>query len=280
MLVHGRANDFGWEIMTWQAYLRAIARDYDRVVVAGPANSEALYADFADNYFNYDVPSLTANMWMNEDYDQKAVEVFKEDATVAWGTTGDETWIAPSSAWEPYMEMSKWDQLIAIRPQKYIRFGQSVMGLADRYNIVLHARNRDDWDSGFRNWSPDHSAKVASYFPDKRIACIGTKEMALQVEGTDDLRDHNLAEIMDIIANADVFVGPLSGPSHLASLCGTPQVTWVTKKEHEDRVKTKWNPLNAPTDVICAEDKIWKERIHWHPEVEDVVTRIRKALDG
>jgi len=271
-------GEFGWEIMTWQGYLRAIAPQYDQVIVCCPSNHTALYDDFASRIIAYDSSTVKANMWMNEAHDDDALRYFK--AVVRgdneFARTDDGAWMTPADVWRPFMDSPKWEQLIALKPQKYIRFGKE--WAYDAYDVIIHARNRDDWDSSFRNWSAEHCKRFVDAMQGRKIACVGTKEHALHIDGTDDLRGVLLGGLLDVMANSKVFVGPISGPTHLATLCGLPQVTWATKQEHKDRIERKWNPFNTPTSVFVSDDRIWKDRINWHPEVEEVVEKVERYL--
>jgi len=239
-----------------------------------------LYADFAELRcleLAQRSSTIKADMWMNEAHDAEALAYFKMVYGVHEFSRGNEDkWLTPADAWKPYMELPKWDQLIAIQPQKFIRFGTK--GNHEGYDILYHARNRDDWDSGFRNWLPEHCLKVMRKFHGLKIAAIGLKDMAFHVEGTDDLRGISLGELADVLASSKVLLGPVSGPTHFAALCDIPQVVWVTKQEHAERVKHKWNPFNVKVNIICAEDKVWKERISWTPSVEEIIIATNEVL--
>lgn len=264
-------GEFGWAIMTWQAHLRAIAPKYDEVIICCPPNHSALYEDFAISCIEYDSTTVKANMWHNEAHDDVAMKYFHR---VANSQNGDR-WLSPADVWQPYLRLPKWDQLIAVQPQKYIEFGERHdVG----YAVLIHARKRDDWDSGFRNWDREHCQKVMKALPSATIACIGTEKHALHIEGTVDLRDIPLDVLFDYMRSSKVLVGPISGPTHLATLCGLPQVTWATKREHKDRVEKKWNPFDTPTSVFVADDRVWRERINWHPEVDEVVKEVERYL--
>lgn len=267
-------GEFGWELMTWQGHLRAIAPDYDEVIVCCPPNHEMMYMDFASWYVNYDPSTVKANMWMNESQDAAALKGFISTIGGEYVPSEDKL-LTPSNVWQPYVGLNKWEQLIAIKPQKYIKFGKPEdVG----YNVIIHARNRVDWDSGFRNWKRKHCRAVVEALPNATIACIGTTEHALHIEGTIDLRDLPLDVLFNYMASSKVFVGPISGPTHLATLCGLPQVTWATKQEHKERIEKKWNPFDTPTSVICADDWVWKQRVPWHPEVSEITEKIGEYL--
>ena len=68
-------GEFGWEVMAWQGYVRAMASEYDQVVVCGPSGHQGMY-EFADRYISYDAPTLKANMWMNQPVEGDAEEEF------------------------------------------------------------------------------------------------------------------------------------------------------------------------------------------------------------
>lgn len=270
-------GELGWEVATWQGHLRALAPQYDQVIVCCPRRNKVLYADFAYRCLEYDSSTVKANMWMNEAHDADALAYFKMVYGVHEFSRGNEDeWLTPADAWKPYMELPKWDQLIAIQPQKFIRFG--TMGFRRGYDILYHARNRDDWDSGFRNWLPEHCFEVMQKFHGLKIAAIGLKDMAFHVEGTDDLRGISLDELADVLVSSKVLLGPVSGPTHFAALCNIPQVVWVTKQEHANRVKYKWNPFNAKVNIICADDKVWRERIPWTPSIEEIFAVTNEVL--
>ena len=157
--------------------------------------------------------------------------------------------------------------------------GKVPPAVGESYDILYHARLRMDWDSGFRNWPGDKCSELLDRFKNKHIGCIGLKGSALHVEGTDDLRDIPLAQLIGIMSNSKVFVGPISGPCHLATLCGLPQATWATKAEHAQRVLNKWNPFGIEVKVITADDKVWKDRMPWTPAVQEIEDNIRSLLD-
>lgn len=272
-------GELGWECMAWNGYLRAIAKDYDEITICGPTGHDGLYADFMTNYVSYDAPTVKANMWMNSPEIMTDAEMYFQ----AWFGVhefGDITRINPQTVWGDLVRLPKRDLVTALKPQKFIRLGSE--GSRKGFDIVYHARNRDDWDSGFRNWQQIDCDRVLRSFVDAgfRIACIGKKDMANYVSGTTDLRDISLSSLADVLANSKVLVGPISGPIHFGALCGIDHVTWAVKTEHEQRIRSKWNPFNPRIECITADDKVWKERIPWTPDVKQIATAIKGILDG
>lgn len=260
--------------MAWQGYLRAISPNYDEVVVCGPSGHKGMY-EFADKYISFDVPTLKANMWMNRPYEDKAkrqVQIYI--GPHEFSNNGHVEWIDPTKVWDEIVTGDKGMIVHSVGDQKFKRFG----GHGSGYDILYHARNRDDWDSAYRNWSPEHCACVLDEFQGLKIGCVGRKATAFHIGGTADLRDISLSELTAIMANSKVMVGPISGPTHLATLCGLPQMTWAVKKEHAQRVKKTWNPFNTQVEIITGDDSIWKNRIKWTPIANEIISGIRKVL--
>ena len=264
--------------MAWQGYVRAKAPEYDQVVVCGPSGHQGMY-EFADRYISYDAPTLKANMWMNQPVVDDAMEQFSfYVGSHEFSNNGNVEWINPQRVWDELVAMNKGVLVTALQPQKFKRFGGGTS--SGGYDILYHARNRDDWDSSYRNWYADDCRKVLDKFPDKKIGCVGRKGRAFHRDGTDDLRDIPLSELTEIMANAKVLVGPISGPVHLATLCGLPQMTWAVKAEHVERVKNKWNPFNTKVGVICSpDDSVWHNRTKWTPPSDDIVDGIKELLE-
>lgn len=267
--------EFGWELMAWNGFLRAISDQYDEVIVAGPTGHEGIY-EFATKYIPYDVPTDTANMWMNRPEEKRAYEFMTRQFDSRNHLV---EYINPANYWDSLARQNKGILVNAIKPQEFKHFGTDTdIKEENKYDILYHARNCDNWDSGFRNWNPIDVKKVLNEFPDKRIGCIGRKGRAFYCGG-DDLRDIPLSELTAIMSDSKLLVGPLSGPIHLATLSVLPQVTWVTKAEHRQRVEKTWNPFGVKTAVIQAEsDRIWTQRIPWTPEPHEIINEIKKIL--
>ena len=104
-------------------------------------------------------------------------------------------------------------------------------------------------------------------FPDKRIACIGTKGESGWIEGTADLRGLSLEVLFDIMRSADFAFGPSSGPMHLASLCGLPHVVWSIP-DNKKRYEVNWNPLSTKV--------LFDSKFNWHPSPEYVFDIFKK----
>jgi len=136
---------------------------------------------------------------------------------------------------------------------EYYMYGES----ADvEYDYVFHIRNRQ-----FRqddNWNINNWVELRKLLgPEKKIACIGTKNQAGTVDDADDLRDIPLRDTCNLIKNCGAVFGPSSGPMHLASLCGTPHVVWQARSiENYNRYTQNWNPFNTP--ILYLNEHGWR----------------------
>ena len=134
--------------------------------------------------------------------------------------------------------------------------------------VIVHARNRVK-HVPTRNWSQTQWNRLARLMVKEgiaqRIVCIGLPDTARMVEGALDMRDAPLSGQMDILAAAQLAIGPSSGPMHLAQHCGCPVVVWCGGGKEERRrtamrYRKGWNPFNVPARAY--------EYASWNPSPE------------
>lgn len=237
-------GEFGWELFSWQGFLRYLAgqNKHEQFTVACREGHNYLYDDFATDFVNYDPKSGQTNMWMCED------------------------WI--------YNYPEGYD--LIIKPQDCRKFNREFIKYGKKtkssYDILVHARSTNKYDTGYRNWGEDKWNEFSEAFSDKAIASIGTHNDALHIDNTDDMRGLPLDELCNLMASSNVLAGPSSGPIHLGSLCGTPHVTWspVLKDgimSNKERYEKEWNPHDTPVTFLD---------IGWDPSVKAVESAVRK----
>lgn len=262
-------GEFGWELFSWQAYARSVSRRYDTVVVISRPGNEYLYSDFCDHYVPYSPPpgisdSHTHSAVNSFDMQEflKATLPIEELQSTSW------SWMQPSKIGHP-----PYDHWRA--PVTVTGFGDIVpeyklyRGLTTDIDcqIVFHARNRQIRKND--NWSIDSWSELQKQIKDIgfNVASIGTTAESSHIPGTIDFREKPLEEVCGLLRSADVIVGPSSGPMHLATLSGCPQVVWTgNPKQNYSRYKYTWNPFC--TDVEIIESDL--------PTPRDVVSRILK----
>ena len=251
-------GEFGWELMSWQGYVRAASENFDETICFAPEGHRALYDDFADRFVPVRVSGGVRDCWKLEG---AASEKFRLNMAVS-GFDGAR--LQPSGFVSP-------------SEQKFIRFGDPSKASA-RYDLLFHVRGPIGKKKNHA-WSIEFAERVAEILLDDGLsgATIGSPAQSLNLRGMADLRGMALGALMNEIAAAGVVVGPSSGPMHLASLCGTPHVVWTDKAYYSaagctnrDRYERIWNPLNAPVDVI--------DDFGWSPPAAIVVDCVRRML--
>ena len=244
------AGEFGYELFEWQGKLRAMAKDFDKVIVSSRSGNEILYEDFCDEFVPFDTSLAKCSEYFNEQaYMDKCDEFIESN-----GVKADK--IIRNSDFQ--------------HKQKFVKYGN--VDPSKAYDIVIHARLFNKY-KGTRNWRIEKWTKMIQmlleFRSDLKICSIGVSEVAKHISNTDNKMDIPLRELTDILASSKLCVGQSSGPMHLASLCGCKHLVWSSKKNRE-RYLREWNPFN--TDVVFYQ----KER--WNPNVDSILNLIKDNL--
>jgi len=232
-------GEFGWELFCWQGWLRKQARDVDEMIVASRPDMEYLYRDFCTEFIPVDSPPTSSN----ERCDGFELPCLYRDYP-------DHEWCNPLVRRAVMQPLN----IPVLADQEFIRFGTHRK--KPRYDIIFHARSTAKARTQLRNWPLDRWEALREKLSNYRIASIGSMTGAMHVPGTVDLRHQNLQQTCTALRNAKLAVGPSSGPMHLASLCGTPQLVWSEPRNKVRYVK-HWNPHN--TKVYFLE--LWKPKV-------------------
>lgn len=177
-------GEFGWELFAWQAYMRQMSKNYDKVVCISRPTSKALYSDYADEFIPYTPEGGLADSFFMHDHkvDHKFLNsVFSQNSDY------NVTWLPPRRVGVPPHTHFKEPILFGytrVSPE-YIKFGESVKRGND---IVIHARNRelrqaDNWE--IENWNQlVTDLKSLGH----KVISIGTKKQSSHIKGTKDMR--------------------------------------------------------------------------------------------
>ena len=255
-------GEFGWELFAWQAYVRALSKNFDETIIACRPSSQALYKDFANDFIDIYPPSGLADSFFIHGVDPGlyAKEVFIKHRHLL--NKGTSIFAPRRIGMPPYTHFSEEIKFkdFLIKPD-YIKYGTE----GERtYDYIFHIRDRDlrkedNWS--FENWNKLLQLLVKN---SEKVACIGTKDESGHIEGTADLRGIKLDEIFNILRNSKAVFGPSSGPMHMASLCGAPNVVWSIDANCT-RHNENWNPLQTPILFLSEHD--------WHPSPEYIFER-------
>lgn len=263
-------GEFGWELCSWNPFLRHISQEYDRVIIEGPASSEYLY-EFADEYR----PNEPLSCFADEYRGRRKSFSPEPGATIE----------TPS-------------------PRKHGRPEKRTFGNAHHAGRSFKPTPRREWR--YLPESAEHVADVLCAFrspkifqrkpqakkmtltdkeyPQKNceqlvnllieagisVACIGGLDN-YYVAGAIDLRGEPLKKQCNALAGAKVCVGPSSAPLHLASLCKTPHVVWYNREDtvsSRARYKNYWNPFGTPYTYM-------KQQL---PSAEEIMSELEKYL--
>lgn len=262
-------GEFGWELMSWQGYLRQLASQGERIWVISRPGHFALYADFVDrcHFIEFD-PECQGDMWrmsgFNYDQSTTTARVRGVLERVGQALPADTHHVMPN---RPYR----------LDEQRFLRLGKRAVSACE---IIVHARKRHDSPSvARRNWPIDNWRALLSELSRQHIVgMIGRRSQTFDVDGLPivDLRDVDLATLCDQLASCRLVVGPSSGPMHLASICGTKHLVWADNANsaiggnNRDRYEFLWNPFRTPYRLI--------DRFGFQPPWQVVLAEIEEML--
>jgi hypothetical protein len=254
-------GELGWELLSWQGFLRKAAANYDDIVVSTYEGHEPLYRDFCSTFFPHNLKGDRDCLRLHG-YDRAAYDALK---AVLSSLKGD--FLCPVAA-------------VPKERQQFITYGFSnQVPVQDRADVLIHARHRSNRNPS-HNW-PEEKWKIlceALWQAGVKVAAVGTSLESLCPSGTFDKRNIPMHELMNMMAAAKVVVGPSSGPMHLASLCGAPHVVWTDTRvqpsigaTNKERYEKLWNPLKTPCTVLD---------MGWQPLVEPVLAAVLDLLQS
>lgn len=230
-------GEFGWALMSFQAFVRKAAVGYDEVIVCSHEGTEALYKDFAHKFIPHRLAGLK-DCLNATNLDMQSLRNIKAYLRTLGGDSFHPT------------------KLIPVEHQHFIPFGSKERGkrLGYNFDMVIHARKPIGKHPG-HSWPLQHWNTLVKLLGKYRIAAVGTE--AYLPEETVDMRSAGLQDAVDLIAATKLMLGPSSGPMHLASLCKTEHIVWTDNKVYSAvgctnraRYESFWNPFKTPCTII------------------------------
>lgn len=235
-------GEFGWELFCWQGYIRKLSRNFDKTIVIGRPTNEFLYKDFCDEYIKFDPESFKTDAWK--------CEGAKSHKDIVYNTPHTRYISGNFDIGMRYTQQGVKDlRGNFFKNQEYHKYSSE----SDSYfDVIFHCRNKSTGSE--RNWGKQQWEELYKLLPeDLVIGCIGNNE-AFHIDGTIDLRNIDLDELVGILVNSKIVIGPSSGPMHLASLCGVKHLVWSTEYNRV-RYEKDWNPFK--TEVIFYSEGGW-----------------------
>ena len=120
-------------------------------------------------------------------------------------------------------------------------------------DIAFHFRAVEkDGPDNTRNYLPAHAGELVRLCREHgfSLICIGHPEYSLCPEGVEDFRSVDLRCTVAAISSVRVVAGEISGPLHLANLCGQPTVFFADGQWRIDYCR-RWNPFRVPQYVVA-----------------------------
>lgn len=251
-------GEFGWELFAWQGHIRQIAKSFDFVVVIGKPGNNFLYSDFSDIFVPFEPPKGIADSHTNSTFNISSFNIQQFiQSTVNNSVLIEYNWsyLPPTKIGHP--PYNHWRASLNISPFGEIcpdyRFLRSPNNFSN-IDIVIHARNRsirevDNWD--VNNWDTLVGALQSKSMS---VVSIGTNEQSKHIDNTIDMRNISLDKTVGLLNSARCIVGSSSGPMHLATLSGCPQVVWTSNyRQNYSRYRDTWNPFNIKCIMIPNE---------------------------
>lgn len=245
-------GELGWELLSWQGYLRARAQGAERVFVCSSCGFEPIYADFATVFVPHQIEGQRDGLAMKPCRTPEKLQAAMNEL---------DAYAADAVSRGHRVERLRPPKKLPIPldQQKFIKYG--TVDKACAYEVIVHARNRQhSLPFGGANYPLHYWRHIidALYAAGhRRVASMGSRDASLHVPNTDDLRGIKLRDLFNVLASARLAIGPSSGPMHLASLCGTSHLVWagnrvqpIIRTTNKARYEKLWNPFNTPVKVI------------------------------
>lgn len=255
-------GEMGWELFGFQALMRSLSEQYNKTMIISRPLNYALYADFATDFIPYTPKTNITNY-----------AKCKDDLPEDFYDNYEYTDLIPAGVQLVHWSTSKGlfnfnDKYLNKARPKYIKFGRKEPNLG--YDILLHCRSTIKLRSGGRNWGYGNWSQLVTSLRGYHIACIGTEDASLWIDGTDDMRGIGMGRLTDLMASSRLVVGTSSGPMHLSQLCGTPHLV-ISSKINRLRYLRDWAPFR--TECIFVDGWGWK------PPVEEIEKLIKSYFD-
>jgi hypothetical protein len=253
-------GEFGHELMEWQAWVRAQVPRHREVHVITYPGREALYPGC--HVHAHDIPLEKAGYRFGR-YEPGELKAMARAKAEELGLQNYDILAAQHLCTRQHQRF--------VLPAKFELLRTPPLGGTYR-DIAFHFRwVKKEGPDQTRNYPTELCERVAALCREQghSICCIGHPRYSYCPPGVEDLRTEDLAQSLAAISSARLLAGELSGPMHLAQLCGVPILIWA---DGQWRIATcrHWNIFDVPMFVVANDTH--------RPEPERVATAIDGAL--
>jgi hypothetical protein len=253
-------GEFGHELMDWQPWVRAQIARHDEVHVITYPGRDYLYPGCKVHY--HDVPLEKAG-YRHGRLSPQQVETMARKKAAELGLKNFDVMTALNICTSYHRRF--------LLPAKFELFGQPPAAEQIR-DLAFHFRQvKKEGPDQTRNYAPENCDRLAELCRAQNLNffCVGHPRYAYCPPGVEDRRSEDLAASVAAIRSARMLAGELSGPMHLAQLCGTAILIWADGQWRLDDCE-RWNVFRVPTYIVANDTH--------QPNPEDVAQKIIKAL--
>lgn len=262
-------GEFGYELMQWQAFVRARRASYREIHVLTYPGRDYLYEGCKVHYHNIDLKN--AGYWygrlgpveMHRMADAKATEI---------GLKGYDIF-NPSQLCTTYHKRIFWKQDFRLLEEPPL--DGRVRDVAFHFRAMEKAG-----PDRSKNYNQKRAEELVGLCQQQGLSviCIGHPDYAICPPGCEDLRRVDLRESVAAICSARLVAGENSGAMHLANLCGRPTLLWAEDQWRID-FSLRWNPFRVPI-YIAANDTCQPEPARVAQAIADSLNDLKKQTDN
>lgn len=235
------AGEFGHELMDWQAWVRGRVGHYREVHVITFPGRDYLYPGCQVHCHN--IPLEQAGYRQGRLNPAQLEEMARRLAA--------EIGLRDYDLMTPLHVCTSYHRRFLL-PAKFELLGRPPDPEAF-CDVAFHFRslNKEGPDQS-RNYPPEMCDRLAGFCREQglRICCVGHPRYSYCPAGVEDRRAGDIEANVKAIASARLVAGELSGPMHLAQLCGVPIVIWADGQWRLDNCE-QWNVFRVPAYIVA-----------------------------
>jgi hypothetical protein len=253
-------GEFGHELMDWQAWVRAQVSRHAEVHVITYPGRDYLYPGCQVHH--HDVALETAG-YRHGRFTPAELEVMGRRKAAELGLKNYDL-LMPLHLCTSYHRRF-------LLPAKFELLGKPPV--AEKISdVAFHFRQvKKIGPDVNRNYPPELCDRVVAACREVGLSffCVGHPRYSYCPAGVEDRRSEDLATSVAAISSARLLAGELSGPMHLAQLCGVGILIWADGQWRLDNCE-RWNVFKVPTYIVANDTH--------QPPVEKVVQKIIAAV--
>jgi hypothetical protein len=253
-------GEFGHELMEWQAWVRAQVPRHREVHVITYPGREALYPGC--QVHTHDIPLEKAGYRFGR-YEPGELKAMARAQAAELGLRDYDILTSQHLCTRRHQRF--------VLPAKFELLRTPPLGGIYR-DIAFHFRwVKKEGPDQTRNYPQELCDRVAALCraQGRSLCCVGHPRYSYCPEGVEDLRAESLEQSLAAISSSRLLAGELSGPMHLAQLCGVPILIWADGQWRIDTCR-HWNVFDAPMFVLANDTH--------RPAPEAVASAIDAAL--